>query len=583
MVLAMTLQSDQGIVVPAATPSESAEAARGNEWWRTAVIYQIYPRSFADSSGDGIGDLKGITARIDSLVELGIDAIWLSPFYSSPQKDAGYDVSDYCDVDPLFGTLDDFDRMLDAAHSSGIRIIVDLVPNHSSDQHPWFQAALAAAEGSEERARYIFRDGRGESGELPPNNWQSVFGGPAWTRVSNPDGTLGQWYLHLFDSSQPDFDWTNRWVRDQFLDILRFWLDRGVDGFRVDVAHGMIKADGLPDYTPPAEGGSMGGGSATLEPGISDEPLDDPPYWAQEGVHEIYREWRQLLDSYPGERILAAEAWVDPLPKVAKWVRPDEMHQAFNFAYLETPWDAAQLRAVIDDSLEAFGAVGAPSTWVLSNHDVVRHATRLALTGDNLQGHGVGPATEGKPDPAVGLRRARAASAMMLALPGSSYIYQGEELGLPEATELPDAARQDPTWFRTNGERYGRDGCRVPIPWEANQPAFGFSPTGESWLPQPADWAPYARDSQLGIAGSTVELYRLALALRAEHQLGAGRLEWLDGHGEDVIAYRNGDVLVIANTGTGSVPLPAGSDVLLASEALAALELGPDTTVWVRA
>ncbi|MET1019839.1 MAG: glycoside hydrolase family 13 protein, partial [Microterricola sp.] len=472
----------------------SPVGARGQEWWRTAVIYQIYPRSFADASGDGIGDLPGITARLNSLAGLGVDAIWLSPFYTSPQKDAGYDVADYCDVDPLFGTLADFDAMTKKAHELGVRVIVDLVPNHSSDQHRWFQEALAAAPGSPERARYIFRDGTGTEGELPPNNWQSVFGGPAWTRV--PDG---QWYLHLFDSTQPDFNWDNRQVRDEFIDILRFWLDRGVDGFRVDVAHGMIKADGLPDYTPPAQGGSMGSGTATLEPGISDEESDDPPYWAQEGVHEIYREWRTLLDSYDGERILAAEAWVDPLPKVAKWVRPDEMHQAFNFAYLETPWDASALRQVIDNSLDAFGAVGAPSTWVLSNHDVVRHASRLALTAENLQGHGIGPNTTGLPDPVVGLRRARAATALMLALPGSAYIYQGEELGLPEAINLPDEVRQDPTWFRTNGERYGRDGCRVPIPWETGGPSYGFGPTTASWLPQPAVWAQFARDQQVGV------------------------------------------------------------------------------------
>ncbi|HEU4808496.1 MAG TPA: alpha-amylase family glycosyl hydrolase, partial [Homoserinimonas sp.] len=346
---------------------------------------------------------------------------------------------------------------------------------------------------------------------------------------------------------------------------------------------GLVKADGLPDYTPPAEGASMGGGGATLEPGISDEPLDNPPYWGQEGVHEIYREWRSVLGSYPGDRILAAEAWVDPLPKVAKWVRPDEMHQAFNFAYLETPWEAAELRTVIDDSLKAFSEVGAPSTWVLSNHDVVRHSSRLALTAASLQGHGVGPKSEGKPDAAIGLRRARAASTMMLALPGSSYIYQGEELGLPEAIELPDAARQDPTWFRTNGERYGRDGCRVPIPWEAESPAFGFSPTGKSWLPQPVDWATYARDAQQGVAGSTLELYRLALALREEYQLGLGSLEWQDGYADGVIAYRNGDVLVIANTGPTPVTLPSGHDVLLASDAVPSSQLGADVTVWLRA
>ena len=561
-----------------------------SEWWRTAAIYQIYPRSFADANGDGMGDLAGITSRLGDLQQLGIDAIWLSPFYTSPQRDAGYDVADYCDVDPRFGTLADFDEMLAEAHARGIRVIIDLVPNHSSDQHEWFQAALAAPAGSRERARYLFRDGRGPAGDVPPNNWESVFGGPAWTRVVEPDGTPGQWYLHLFDSSQPDFDWTNEEVREEFRRILRFWLDRGADGFRVDVAHGMIKAEGLPDWTPPADSGSMGGAGApggggsgvALEPEISDEPGDHAPYWAQDGVHEIYRDWRALLDEYPGERVLAAEAWVDPLPRVAKWVRPDEMHQAFNFAYLETPWDAAAQRQVIDASLDAFGAVGAPSTWVLSNHDVVRHATRLSVTEANPQGHGLGPRSKGLPAYEPGVRRARAATAMMLALPGSSYVYQGEELGLPEVIDLPDEARQDPTWFRTNGERYGRDGCRVPIPWEADAPNYGFGPAGDPWLPQPEQWRELARDRQRGVPGSTLTMYQEALRLRRAHALGAGTLAWLDGFGDDVVAFRNGDVVVVANAGPETVSLPEG-DVLLASEALEGRSLPQDTTVWLRA
>ncbi|AWB85518.1 glycoside hydrolase family 13 protein [Mycetocola zhujimingii] len=558
------------------------------EWWRSAVIYQIYPRSFADANGDGIGDLPGITSRLGSLSDLGIDAIWLSPFMTSPQKDAGYDVANYCDVDPLFGTLDDFDRMTAKAHENGIRVIVDLVPNHSSDAHEWFQAALAAGPGSPERAHYMFRDGKGENGELPPNNWQSVFGGPAWTRTTNPDGTAGQWYLHLFDSSQPDFDWTNEDVRTMFRDVLRFWLDRGVDGFRVDVAHGMIKADGLPDYTPPAEGGSMGGTTPLgLEPGIDDfEDIDGgAPYWGQEGVHDIYRDWHQVLEEYEGDRVLCAEAWVEPLANMAKWVRPDEMQQAFNFPYLETPWEASALRAVIEESLEAFSSVGAPSTWVLSNHDVVRHASRLALTAENPQGHGIGPKSPGQPVREIGLQRARAATALMLALPGGAYIYQGEELGLPEVIDLPDDARQDPTWFRTNRERYGRDGCRVPIPWEAGAPAYGFNSTGDAWLPQPADWAPYARDAQVGVEGSTLELYREALRVRREQSLGLGTLEWIDGLGDNVIAFTNGTVTVVANTSTTDVALPAslaGAELILSSGAFDGATLAGDTTVWLR-
>ncbi|PJJ70944.1 alpha-glucosidase [Diaminobutyricimonas aerilata] len=570
---------------PDASPATTT--GLGREWWRSAVIYQVYPRSFADGSGDGIGDLPGITERLGDLAELGVDAVWLSPFYRSPQKDAGYDVADYCDVDPLFGTLDDFDRMLGRAHELGLRVIVDIVPNHSSSAHRWFQEALAAAPGSPERARYLFRDGRGENGELPPNNWESVFGGPAWTRVEEADGTPGQWYLHLFDSSQPDLDWTNPWVHEQFRDVLRFWLDRGVDGFRVDVAHGMVKVPGLPDYTPPEGGGSMGGSTPTLdagalEPEISASGPDTPPYWAQEGVHEIWREWRDVLDEYEGDRILAAEAWVEPLARLADWVRADEMHQAFNFSYLETPWKATAIRRVVDDSIAAFASVGAPSTWVLSNHDVVRHASRLAITAENPQGHGLGPKSPGLPDPVVGLRRARAATALMLALPGSAYIYQGEELGLPEAIDLPDEARQDPTWIRTGGERYGRDGCRVPLPWEADAPAFGFNATGASWLPQPSDWASFARDVQRGAPGSTLELYRTLLALRAANDLGHGSLDWVPGFGPDVVAFRNGEVTVVANAGDTPVELPAG-EVLVASSDLDGAVLPPDTTVWLRA
>ncbi|CAN5239051.1 glycoside hydrolase family 13 protein [soil metagenome] len=535
-----------------------------SEWWRTAVIYQIYPRSFADSNGDGIGDLQGITGRLDALVELGVDAVWLSPFMTSPQKDAGYDVADYCDVDPLFGDLADFDALRDRAHQLGLKVIIDLVPNHSSSAHRWFQEALAAAPGSSERARYMFREGRGPTGELPPNNWQSVFGGDAWTRILEADGTPGQWYLHLFDSSQPDFDWNNPWVREQFRDILRFWLDRGVDGFRVDVAHGLVKAAGLPDFTPDVALGAM----------------DPTPFWAQDGVHEIYCDWHEVLAEYGPDRILCAEAWVLPMTKLARWVRPDEMHQAFNFPYLQTPWQAAELKQIVDDSIVAFGSVGAPSTWVLSNHDVIRHASRLALTPPPPQGEGIGPRSEPKPDDVVGLRRARAATAFMLALPGSSYIYQGEELGLPEVIDLPDEARQDPTFLRTGGELYGRDGCRVPIPWEADSPAAGFGPSSASWLPQPASWTHYARDSQRDVPGSTLEFYKRALAVRREHGLGAGSLEWVESGAGEVLTFTSGAITVVANTGAATVDLPVGR-VLLESEQTGNGKLPGDTTVWL--
>jgi len=565
-------------VPPSAARTAATPTAPGSEWWRSAVIYQVYPRSFRDANGDGIGDLAGIIEGLPALAELGVDAVWLSPFMTSPQRDAGYDVADYRDVDPLFGTLADFDALVARAHELGLRVIVDLVPNHSSSDHAWFKQALAAAPGSPERARYMFRDGKGEHGELPPNNWESIFGGSTWTRVTEADGTPGQWYLHVFDSSQPDFDWSNREVRDEFEDILRFWLDRGADGFRVDVAHGMIKEEGLPDFTPDPEGDSMGGGE------------QDPPFFGQDGVHEIYREWHKVMQEYDGERVLCAEAWVSPLSKMARWVRPDEMQQAFNFGYASADWDAAQLRQVIDESLTEFGAVGAPSTWVLSNHDLVRHTTRLSLGAGNPQGHGLGPRSVGIPEIAPALRRARAATALMLALPGGAYLYQGEELGLPEAIDLPDEARQDPTFFRTEGERYGRDGCRVPLPWTAEGSAYGFNETGESWLPMPAEWGGYARAAQAGDPASTLSMYRALLAARREEKLAHADLVWDESQPEGVLAFTVGGVTVLANTSTVPVPLPEDAEVIVSSDAAlpagvtgSVTELPADTTVWLRA
>jgi len=536
------------------------------DWWRSAVIYQIYPRSFADSNGDGMGDLPGITARLSDLRDLGVDAVWLSPFYPSPQHDAGYDVADYRSVDPRFGDLGDADKMITEAKALGLRVIVDLVPNHTSSEHAWFRAALEAAPGSPERERYIFRDGRGENGSEPPNGWRSVFGGPAWERVAD-----GQWYLHLFDVSQPDLNWGNPEVRAEFAGILRFWLDRGVDGFRVDVAHGLIKDSSLADYEYAGE----------ILGGMTPEGAPPPPMWDQDGVHEIYREWRDVLNAYDGDRILVAEAWVQPADRLARYVRPDEMHQAFNFEYLDTPWIAERLRKVIDSTTAANAAVGAPTTWVLSNHDVVRHATRLGYPVGEPRRIGIG-ADDPQPDAPLGLRRARAASLQMLALPGSAYLYQGEELGLPEHTTMPDEVREDPAWERSGHTERGRDGCRVPIPWEADAPSYGFGPADASWLPQPASWAEYALDRQRDVPGSTYELYRSALRLRAQHGLGDGSLEWLDTTPE-VLAFRNSGVLVLTNFGAGPAELPAGAEVLLTSEPLAEDGRVPqDVTVWAR-
>ncbi|MBM7829466.1 alpha-glucosidase [Agromyces cerinus] len=530
------------------------------EWWRSAVIYQVYPRSFADSDGDGIGDLPGVTSRLDALQELGIDAIWLSPFSTSPQRDGGYDVADYCDVDPLFGTLADFGALLAEAHARGMRVVSDIVPNHSSSDHAWFQAALAAGPDSPERGRYLFREGRGIDGTEPPNNWRSHFGGPAWTRVIEADGTPGQWYLHLFDSSQPDFDWTNDEVREEFRRILRFWLDRGIDGFRIDVASSLVKAEGLPDR---------------------DFELDEDlaPYTGQPGVHEIYRDWRSLVDGYDGDRVLVAESWIKPLTRRALWVRPDELHQAFNDLFDD--WDAPKLRGIIDETLSAFSAVGAPSSWVASNHDIVRQATRLSLPRAERP-NGLGPNSTGIPRYDDTLPRARALAMLTLALPGAAYIYQGEELGLPEVSEIPDEARQDPTFLRTEGEQYGRDGCRVPLPWEADAPSYGFGPGGSSWLPQPGIWARLARDRQQDVAESTLTLYQDAVAMRRSRTLGAGDLEWLPGHPPEVLAFRNGSTTVLINMGCDPVSLPAG-EVLLASSPTQADTLAPDTAVWMHA
>ncbi|MET1037531.1 MAG: glycoside hydrolase family 13 protein [Aeromicrobium sp.] len=550
-----------------------------SQWWRDAVIYQIYPRSWADADGDGIGDLPGITARLPHLAALGVDAVWLSPFYTSPQHDAGYDVADYRDVDPLFGTLDDFDVMTARAHELGLRVIVDIVPNHSSDEHVWFQAALASPAGSPERARYLFRDGLGETGDEPPNNWESMFGGPAWTRVTDADGTPGQWYLHMFDTTQPDFDWTHPEVRDELEDVLRFWLDRGVDGFRIDVAHGLVKVDGLPDA-------DLG-----LDPNVDATSL--APMWDQPGVHDIYRRWRALADSYgvagqDADRILCAEAWVLPAESLAQYVRDDELHQSFNFEYLMTPWLAADQRATITHSLAQAAAVGAPQTWVLSNHDVVRHATRLGypqLPGLR-RGDGIG-ADDPQPDTALGLRRARAATAVMLALPGSAYLFQGEELGLPEATRLPDDVRQDPTFARTGGVSKGRDGCRVPVPWEDGDPSFGFGPGAAAWLPQPAEYGALAVDRQRDRPESTLTLYTTLLALRREHQVGRGTLTWLDGYPDDALAFQvesaHATVTVLANLGPDPIDLPAGSDVLASSLSQHdGKVVATDETVWLR-
>ncbi|POX43515.1 alpha-glucosidase [Streptomyces sp. Ru73] len=538
-------------------------------WWRDAVIYQVYIRSFADGNGDGIGDIAGIRSRLPYLKSLGVDAIWINPWYKSPQADHGYDVADFRAIDPRFGTVEEAEALIEEAHAAGLRVIPDIVPNHTSDQHEWFRAALAAGPGSPERARYVFRDGRGPDGAEPPNDWKSCFGGRAWTRV--PDG---QWYLHLFAPEQPDLNWDHPDVLAEFEDILRFWFRRGVDGFRIDVAHGLVKHPELPDLPDlPAP--------ADRVPG---QHLDHP-HWDRDEVHEIYRAWRRVADEFPGDRAFVAEAWADTPERLAAYVRRDGLHTAFNFDFLMASWDAKELRQVIDDSLAMLGAVGAPATWVLSNHDVVRHPSRYGREVVKKWGANESYRPEGPLDLALGTRRARAAALLMLALPGGAYVYQGEELGLPEVEDLPDEVLQDPTWERSGHTDRGRDGCRVPIPWSGEHAPYGFSPdgaTGAPWLPQPPLWRELSVAAQEGDEDSMLALYRTALRVRREHPaLGDGTMTWLEAPAGVLAFRREPGFVCVVNLSAEPYPLPEHKEILLASGPLADGRLAPDHAVWL--
>ncbi|MGY3320020.1 glycoside hydrolase family 13 protein [Arthrobacter sp. TE12232] len=561
-----------------ATLSGSDLAADPN-WWRQASVYQIYPRSFSDSNGDGLGDIKGITAKVPYLKQLGIDAVWLSPFYPSALADGGYDVDDYRDVDPKLGTLADFDEMSAALHAAGIKLIADIVPNHSSNRHVWFQEALASPRGSAARERYIFRDGQGENGEIAPSDWESVFGGPAWERITEPDGTPGQWYMHIFAKEQPDLNWSNREIRDDFLKTLRFWSDRGVDGFRVDVAHALTK-----DLTEPLISKVELSAANTGTDGFDD---GSHPFWDRDEVHEVYAEWREVFNEYNPPRTAVAEAWVHASRR-ARYASPQGLGQAFNFDLLQADFDADEFREIITRNLAEATESGASSTWVFSNHDVVRHATRYGLPkggGKHAQGQdGKGWLLAGAPaeelDVELGLRRARAATLLMLALPGSAYLYQGEELGLQEVAEIPDAERQDPTFFRNKGVEIGRDGCRVPLPWAPEGTSFGFG-DGGAHLPQPAWFARYAVAAQDGVEGSTLELYRTALKFRRELQTSE-EMEWHESGSADVLHFsRPGGWQTVTNFGDTPVELPAG-EVLVSSGPLDGGLLPANTTVWLR-
>ncbi|RKE17276.1 glycoside hydrolase family 13 protein [Streptomyces sp. TLI_171] len=533
-------------------------------WWRTAAIYQVYVRSFADGNGDGVGDLAGVRSRLPYLRDLGVDALWFNPWYLSPMADGGYDVADYRDIDPLFGTLAEAQDLIVDAHDHGLRVIVDLVPNHCSDQHPWFRQALAAGPGSPERERFWFLPGKGKDGELPPNDWQSYFGGNAWTRSVDPDGTPGDWYLHLFAPEQPDLNWEHPEVRAEFEDVLRFWLDRGVDGFRIDVAHGLAKKPGLPDAGP------------------APDPTD-LPYQDVDTVHDIYRSWRKITDGYPGERAFVGEVWLPTPQQFARYLRPDELHSAFNFEFLCCAWEHDAVRGVVDGTLAAHAEVGAPPTWVLSNHDTIRHVTRYGRADTSFD---MGDKRLGAPtDPALGLRRARAAALLTMALPGGVYVYQGDELALGEVEDLPDHLIQDPTFARSGGADRGRDGCRVPLPWAGSDAPFGFSPEGAAvpWLPQPADWAGRSVAAQSADPHSALTLYRTALRLRRTDLATLPEsLDWLPADPGVLAFTRDGAFACLVNFTDRPTALPTGSTLLLASAPLDGDLLPPDTTAWLR-
>ncbi|MEJ5867381.1 glycoside hydrolase family 13 protein [Pseudokineococcus sp. 5B2Z-1] len=571
--------------VPASAPvtSPTPAAPQARDWWRRAVVYQVYPRSFADADGDGLGDLRGITSRVGHLAALGVDAVWLSPFYPSALADGGYDVDDHRAVDPRLGTLEDFDAMVRALHAAGIRVVVDIVPNHTSDRHAWFREALASPPGSRARGRYVFRDGRGPGGDEPPSSWRSIFGGSAWQRVVEADGTPGQWYLHIFAPEQPDLDWSDEEVREDMLETLRFWADRGVDGFRVDVAHGLVKdVDGHLDvHVEILDTGVEGG---------------NHPLWDRDEVQEVYAQWRRdVLDAYDPPRSAVAEASVHP-DRRARYADPLGLGQAFNFDLFACGWDAGEMRRAIDGGLAQMAA-GSSATWTLSNHDSVRHTTRFGVPpreGVGSQEAAKAWVTSDGRDPVdldLGLRRARAALLLELALPGAVYLYQGEELGLHEVADIPWDAVEDPIAVRSGGEEKGRDGCRVALPWTQDGPTFGFGPE-DGALPgmrQPAWFGVVSAAAQDGVPGSTLELYRAALRRRRELTTDDDALTWVDDAPDVLHLERPGGWRSVTNLSEVDVALPAG-ELLLASDAAPDASdvaqgrgvLAPGTSVWMR-
>ncbi len=514
-------------------------------WWERAAVYQLYVRSFADANGDGIGDLDGIRARLDHVASLGVDAIWLNPCYPSPQIDHGYDIADYFAIEPAYGDLAAFDALVADAHSRGIRVLMDVVPNHCSSQHPMFSAAVAAGPGAPARELFYFRPGRGPSGAEPPNNWIAHFGGSAWTRVIEPDGKAGEWYLGVFSPAQPDLNFDSPTVVAHFDAMLRFWLDRGIDGFRADAVTMVGKAPGLPDWSP-------------ADPDVWEA---NPHFTWQPSGHFVWRHWRSVVDQYqaehPGREILlVAEAYTPERPDLLlAYANPQEFHQSFAFDLMLCPWRPEVLRRVIESNVRALKDVGLLPAWTLNNHDTQRTTTRYgradAATQTELAPGAIVNASAAV-DLEVGLRRARAATLLMLALPGAVYLYAGEELGLPEVLDLPDQARQDPVFRYSNGALYGRDGCRIPLPWTVSADgAFGFSARerhAKPWLPQPSWWGSWAVEAANDSRSSTLEMYRAALATRrTEPGLRSDSLVWIDDLGDELVAFRRGDVVVILN------------------------------------
>lgn len=539
-----------------------AEPAIAEEWWRTAVVYEVYPRSFRDANGDGVGDLEGVRRSLPYLEALGVDAVWFTPWYRSPLADGGYDVEDYRRIDPAFGTLEQAERLIAEARERGIRTIIDVVPNHVSARHPWFQEALAAPPGSEARRRFWFHPGKGPDGGELPTRWKNNFAGDVWTRTTAADGTPGEWYLHVFDSEQPDLNWNHPDVVREHEDILRFWFDRGVAGIRIDSAAHIMKDPALPEDT-------------------GDHPPGRHPNLDRDEVHGIYRGWRGIADSYDEPRLLVGEVWLSDSGRFARYL-DGELHTAFNFDLMTRPWDAAALRTSIDLMLAAHADVDAPCTWVLSNHDVTRPATRYgrADTSFSFDAKAWGIAA----DPALGVRRARAAALLVAALPGSLYLYQGDELGLPEVEDLDRGELQDPMYVRSQGENPGRDGCRVPLPWSGDAPPFGFSPAPgtATWLTQPAAWSALTVAAQELDPESTLNLYRQSLRIRrADPDLSSAPITWLDV-GPSVLAFRRGAFLSLTNFGDTPVPLGAEWEPVLASAPLSPEGVPIDTTIWAR-